>query len=279
MTALYGTREHWDHVAAVRSLEGSRASQAMLATMCEAQLDWAGKRVLDIGTGAGDLPIALASRGAAEAIGIDVTRVGIERARARVLDELPQGGSERCVFREMDAERLDFASASFDAVTCLKMLWCLPRPAACLAEWGRVLSPGGALVLQIYARREECPLLLLGPRILSEFSDRLVVPADYRDPFELTPASVAPMLAAAGFESLQVVEHAIEVELGSSQEYWQTLGSIADSAYYTFTRLQGEHGAAIEAAWERRAARIRDADQRVCLGLTWHIVTARRVPP
>ena len=46
----------------------------------------------------------------------------------------------------MNAEALDFADASFDAVVSRNLTWNLPHPEAAYAEWARVLKPGGLLL-------------------------------------------------------------------------------------------------------------------------------------
>ncbi|MGH6675230.1 MAG: class I SAM-dependent methyltransferase, partial [Xanthobacteraceae bacterium] len=47
----------------------------------------------------------------------------------------------------MDACRLAFADATFDAIVAPYVLTVLPRPEASLDEWARVLKPGGEIVL------------------------------------------------------------------------------------------------------------------------------------
>jgi ubiquinone/menaquinone biosynthesis C-methylase UbiE len=55
--------------------------------------------------------------------------------------------SNRPVFVAADMTRLPFADASFDCVTCGWVLEHLPDPRPGLAELGRVLRPGGSLLL------------------------------------------------------------------------------------------------------------------------------------
>jgi len=50
-------------------------------------------------------------------------------------------------FEEADAERLPFASASFDLVISRHLLWTLPHPEAAIDEWIRVLRPRGRLIV------------------------------------------------------------------------------------------------------------------------------------
>jgi ubiquinone/menaquinone biosynthesis C-methylase UbiE len=50
-------------------------------------------------------------------------------------------------FEEADAEQLPFPSGRFDFAISRHVLWTLPHPAAAVAEWVRVLRPGGRLVV------------------------------------------------------------------------------------------------------------------------------------
>ncbi|MFL6074731.1 MAG: class I SAM-dependent methyltransferase [Mycobacteriales bacterium] len=94
--------------------------------------------VLDVGCGTGWLAAGL--RGAAPwatVIGVDLSAGMVGRARAAGAWPLLRG----------DAQRLPVATASVDVVTCRGVLHHLPDVPAALAEWRRVLRPGGAVVL------------------------------------------------------------------------------------------------------------------------------------
>ncbi|WP_425954194.1 class I SAM-dependent methyltransferase [Xylanimonas sp. McL0601] len=96
--------------------------------------------VLDAGTGTGLVLRALATRPEAEGVrlaGIDLSPGMLTVARAA----LP--GAELV---EGDATVLPFADRSFDVVTCTTALHLFPDADAALAEWVRVLRPGGRVV-------------------------------------------------------------------------------------------------------------------------------------
>jgi SAM-dependent methyltransferase len=108
-----------------------------------------GLAVLDIGCGGGRLAALLT--GAASVVGVDLAEDALARARARHA-ELPG-----FAFARMDAARLGFAEASFDAVVMLDMLDGTPDAAAALAEAARVLARGGRLVVTA-TNRDSLPL-------------------------------------------------------------------------------------------------------------------------
>jgi SAM-dependent methyltransferase len=96
-----------------------------------------GKRILDIGSGAGGNVIALCSNGAS-VTGVDISDAAIELAKARMPEEL----RGHATFLAMDAENLDFPDGSFDVVTGKGILHHLALRRA-YAEIARVLSPDG----------------------------------------------------------------------------------------------------------------------------------------
>jgi len=100
-----------------------------------------GKRVLDIGTGTGQLAVYLARAGF-EVTGVDIAENMVaQAARYAAAQHLD------IRFRTGDAEHLDFDNNSFDAVVSRNLLWTLPHPEDALKEWRRVLAPNGVLVL------------------------------------------------------------------------------------------------------------------------------------
>ncbi len=101
-----------------------------------------GGRVLDVGVGTGIcLPFyAPATR----VIGIDLSEAMLLRARRRVAE---QGLNHVESLHVMDAERLTFPAASFDAVVAQYVVNTVPRPEAALDEFARVLKPGGEIIL------------------------------------------------------------------------------------------------------------------------------------
>ena len=74
--------------------------------------DLAGKMVLEIGCGMGEHTIRLAKRGA-QVYAIDISPKMVEQSRQRVKEE---GLSNQVIVLEMNAEEMEFAEDTFDAV-------------------------------------------------------------------------------------------------------------------------------------------------------------------
>lgn len=109
--------------------------------------DLRGKRILDIGCGRGELACEAARRGAG-AVGIDYSQAAIELSRERLaaMDESLRG---RVEFHLADAKGLAFAGGSFDTVFLVDVYEHLHpyEIEHTLAEVGRVLRPGGRLIV------------------------------------------------------------------------------------------------------------------------------------
>lgn len=98
--------------------------------------------ILDLGSGAGQILrhlIKVAPEGT-RIVACDLSHQMLRRARKRV-------NSQRPVYVAADMTRLPFADGSFDCVTCGYVIEHLPDPRPGLDEIGRVLRPGGSLLL------------------------------------------------------------------------------------------------------------------------------------
>ncbi|MGH1524344.1 class I SAM-dependent methyltransferase [Leifsonia sp. L25] len=135
-----------DLLAAVRARFDGRAAEydrsemhRDLAAAVAAFADLDGVRdVLDVATGTGLVLRALHSRDRALRLtGIDLSGGMVEVARAALLG---------ATLVEGDATVLPFEDDAFDLVTCATGVHLFPDADAAIAEWVRVLRPGGRVV-------------------------------------------------------------------------------------------------------------------------------------
>lgn len=99
-----------------------------------------GDRVLDIGTGTGNVAITAALEGAS-VVGSDLTPELLSEAKVQA----EVAGVPDVEWREADVEVLPFDDASFDVVLSQFGHIFAPRPDVAVAEMLRVLRPGGRL--------------------------------------------------------------------------------------------------------------------------------------
>jgi ubiquinone/menaquinone biosynthesis C-methylase UbiE len=101
-----------------------------------------GLAVADVGCGTGLLTLGLAA--VAERVhAVDSSERMVRLAREKVR----RASLANVTVKRAEAERLPFESASLDAVFAFHLLRHLVKPAGALAEFGRVVKPGGRVVL------------------------------------------------------------------------------------------------------------------------------------
>lgn len=149
----------------------------------------ASSSLLDIACGSGGPTLRMARRTGCRVHGIDAHEQAIAEACARAGHE----GLERVVFERLDASRpLPFPGATFDGVICIDAINHLPDRPRVLAEWARVLRPGGRLVFTD-------PVVVTGMLTHEEIAIRSSIGF-----FLFVPAGVdEKLLEDAGFEVAQ----------------------------------------------------------------------------
>src|SRR6266702_3279366 len=111
-------------------------------------------RLLDVACGTGILLSRLLDRvPGAEAYGVDASEDMLAQARTALKDQ-PHVHLERVQVGEGPTAGLPFAQETFDLITCTNALHDMPEPLATLSGLRRLLSPGGQLVVEDFARRE-----------------------------------------------------------------------------------------------------------------------------
>lgn len=135
-----------------------------------------GQRLLDVACGAGGPALRIAAASGCSVAGVDIHAQAIETARTLAKE---RGLAERADFQAADASQgLPFRDASFDAITCIDALNHFPDRPQMLAEWARLLKPGGRVLFTD-------PIVVTGPLTNSEIAIRtsagfyLVVPRGY----------------------------------------------------------------------------------------------------
>lgn len=143
--------------------------------------------LLDIACGSGGPTIRIAEQTGAAVTGVDVHHDGIAAARRHAT---ARNMAARAQFVVHDAgRRLDFADSSFDALVCIDAINHLPDRPEVLAEWRRVLRPGGRLLFTD-------PIVVTGPLTAEEIANRASIGF-----FQFVPQETNPrLLGEVGFD-------------------------------------------------------------------------------
>jgi len=155
-----------------------------------------GKRVLDVGCGAGILAEAMALRGA-EVTGIDAGAEHLQAARAHA-----EESGVAVAYHQSTAE--DYAerhAGGFDVVTCMEMLEHVPDPESALGALCRMVAPGGHLFLSTINRT---PRAFAEAIIGAEYLLRLLPAGTHEYARFLKPSEIGTALRAQGFNVREV---------------------------------------------------------------------------
>jgi SAM-dependent methyltransferase len=106
----------------------------------------AGRRVLDVGCGAG-VDLARFAKGGANGVAVDLSASAVRLARENFRQQRLGGW-----FVEADGEQLPFAGGVFDLVYAHGIVQYTTDGAAVVEECRRVLKPGGTAIFQVYNR-------------------------------------------------------------------------------------------------------------------------------
>jgi len=135
---------YWDErsedFSRTRRLELDGVDGAAWRTIFKKNLPAGKLKILDVGTGAGFFAAILSKLGHS-VVGIDTSAKMLGEARKN-FRELKLSAD----FRKMNAQSLDFADETFDAVVTRNLTWTLPDVKAAYREWRRVLKIGGVLM-------------------------------------------------------------------------------------------------------------------------------------
>jgi ubiquinone/menaquinone biosynthesis C-methylase UbiE len=164
-------------------------------------------RVLDVGCGTGVIALLVADLGHT-VVGVDLSEGMLAKAREK------SRGQDAVTFIAGDAIDPPGDPASFDAVVNRHVLWTMTDPPRALANWHRLLRPGGrlAIVDGLWGKEPDDRMNDIAPSL------PLIAPA-------ITTDDIRALVKRAGFTSVKVstlddvdrIEHALQAD----DELWQ----------------------------------------------------------
>ena len=149
-------------------------------------------RVLDVATGTGLVAFALLEQisGEGYVIGVDFTDAMLARAAEQKESNGQATGGARMALAAADAAHLPFPDGAFTVVSCRFSVHHFTHAVPAMREMGRVLAPGGRLVIGEFAMPEE--------REKAEYFNRMERTRGHSHVQAFSPSQLSQMMAEVG---------------------------------------------------------------------------------
>jgi SAM-dependent methyltransferase len=203
--------------------EETGASREATVWMLEAADLQPGERVLELACGAGRVGLQAAARVGPE--GAVLCTDFSEAMVSAVAERVERLGVSNTSTRVLDAEHIDLdGEEPFDAVLCRFGYMLMADPLQALRESGRVLRPGGRLVLAVWGPGEENPWLSI---ILGAVMSHLNAPPPQPGapgPFSLGDRDrLKTLVEQAGLKGTEVTEIEARQRYDSLDAWWDEI--------------------------------------------------------
>jgi ubiquinone/menaquinone biosynthesis C-methylase UbiE len=291
----------YDDVADQYDVHSLRLAYPVASRLVEMAALQPGERALDVGTGTGMVPfeIARVAPATCSVVGADISTGMIGKARRKAKES---GLAEsRISFRQMDAEALSLADAEFDVVLSAFALGHIPHPDRAVAEMYRVLRPGGRLLLTVGSRPPVLSLdtvthgaaevvrrvqgmrgLRRSSELLDDIVDRHAVPEQGLPTGSALATqlnrsgAVAALARAAGFARVGWSWRNYQIEIGTTDEYWEMQRTICTRARKRLLDAPPAVVQAVEADFREACRTTLERGGRLVFPISAIFVTARK---
>jgi sterol 24-C-methyltransferase len=227
---LLGGRKHFGYYPLGQPKLSYAAAQQRMEDELGRRLELPpGSLVADAGCGEGGVALRLANKFGLRVTGVDVLTDNVERAKRAAVES---GLAKELRFQVADYTQLPFGSASFNGLYTMETLVHADDHVAALAEFRRVLKPGGRLVLFEYTmpRREDMDARKAAA--FDEICDTSAMPSFRR----FINGTLPDIVSAAEFEIVHTADVSTAVEpMLRSFAFWGTL------PYWLARQLRRKH--------------------------------------
>ena len=206
-------RQGWEEVAA----EYTKDRLGIFGRCAKRLLDLlhlpSGSRILDVGCGNGAVTLRAANLLGSEGriIGSDIAQTMLRMGQAKAEQE-----NIDVTFCQMDAERLGFANAAFDCVTCAFSLFQFQNMDQALTEMYRVMKPGSPLGLSNWGPGYFTPIASLQRDLFREYGIKPLL----INPLAFEPNELRRLLTRAGYTAVELIEETDEVWFETPEQVW-----------------------------------------------------------
>jgi SAM-dependent methyltransferase len=178
--------------------------------------------VVDVACGGGGPGLWMAQQSGADLVGIDPAAAGLVTARARAAST---GLADRSRFQVGTFEQTRLSDDSADAVMTIEAFQYAPDKRAALAEFARILRPGGRLAIVCFevdpAKASGLPVLGIDP--IPDYAPLLEAAGFVVEAYEETPGWEARVYAAFG--AIVAASDTLVAEMGEAA----AAGAIAEA--------------------------------------------------
>lgn len=247
---------------------------SMVRWFCDASGAAPGQTVLDAACGTGLPSLALAERvhPNGKVIAIDSSPVML----AAAMRIARSAGVSNIEHRPMDLAAMEFADASFDALTCKDGLMFCADPVTAASELRRVLKPNGRFAMSAWDEPQKNAFFMTINQAVSRFMPRPVPRAGAPGPFRLAPlAEFASVLRQAGFTELTTQSMEVVFEVDSTDLHWQIVSDMSLPVEQARAKLQADEVENLKRAMAEAIEPYRDG-RRIRLPNTALCISGRR---
>jgi SAM-dependent methyltransferase len=207
----------WDEVAELYG-EGSSPFGLFSVELVRLAALLPGDRVLDLGTGNG-LGLIPAARAAhtGSVVGVDSSPAMLRAARRRAAD----AGVSNVAVVQADVGRLGFPDGSFDVAIASSVFQFVGYAPEVLAEWRRVLRPGGRLVVSVPVAAADPRATAVLRTLITE--NRAKLPAELAagmNDSQPAPPDLEELCTRSGFRSCTLHAYEPHVVVADVNEWW-----------------------------------------------------------